>query len=174
MKNKYLFLFLISNFLIILDQYTKFWITTHIPKGYSMEVIRNFFSLTHIRNPGVAFGLFAENDSGLKTVVFIIFSSIAIVAILVFFHQAPRHRKIVHMGLILVFSGAIGNLIDRILYHEVIDFLDFFYNGYHWPAFNVADSCITIGVVFMFIDLFQRDRASPSGEVSPTDPKLEV
>ncbi len=139
-----------------------------------MEVIRNFFSLTHIRNPGVAFGLFAENGSEFKSLIFIIFSAIAIVAILVFFHQAPRHRRIVHVGLVMVFSGAIGNLIDRILYHEVIDFLDFCYNGYHWPAFNVADSCITIGVVFMFIDLFQRDQASPSEGVSPTDSKLEI
>ena len=139
-----------------------------------MEVIRNFFSFTHIRNPGVAFGLFAESDSEFKSLIFIGFSAIAIVAILVFFHQAPRHRKIVHVGLIMVFSGAIGNLIDRILYHEVIDFLDFFYNGYHWPAFNIADSCITIGVVFMFIDLFQQDRAHPSDQVSPTDSKLEI
>ena len=174
MKNKYLLLFCISNVLIILDQFTKSWITTHIPQGYSMEVIRNFFSLTHIRNPGVAFGLFAENGSEFKSLIFIIFSAIAIVAILVFFHQAPRHRRIVHVGLILVFSGAIGNLIDRILYHEVIDFLDFFYNGYHWPAFNVADSCITIGVGFLFIDLFQRDQASPPEEVSSTDSKLEI
>ena len=174
MKNKYLLLFFTSNVLIILDQYTKFWVSTHIPQGYSMEMIRDFFSLTHIRNPGVAFGLFADNDSEFKSLIFIIFSAIAIVAILIFFHQAPRHRKIVHVGLIMVFSGAIGNLIDRILYQEVIDFLDFFYNGYHWPAFNVADSCITVGVVFMFIDLFQQDRASPPAEVSPTDSKLEI
>ena len=174
MKNKYLFLFIISNTLILLDQYTKFWITTHIPKGYSMEVIRGFFSLTHIRNPGVAFGLFAENDSEIKSLIFIVFSSVAIVAILVFFHQAPRHRKILHVGLVLVFSGAIGNLIDRMLYQEVIDFLDFFYSGYHFPAFNVADSCISIGVGCMFIDLFQRDQSKPSDEVSSTDSKLEI
>ena len=165
---------MVSNVLIILDQYTKSWVTTHIPQGYSMEVIKGFFSITHIRNPGVAFGLFAENDSEFKSLIFIGFSVIAILAILVFFHQAPRHRRIVHVGLIMVFSGAIGNLIDRILYQEVIDFLDFFYNGYHWPAFNVADSCITTGVVFMFIDLFQHDQAGPTENVSPTDSKLEV
>ena len=136
-----------------------------------MEVIRDFFSLTHIRNPGVAFGLFAENDSEFKSLIFIAFSSIAIVAIMVFYHQAPQQRKIVHVGLILVFSGAIGNLIDRILYQEVIDFLDFFYNGYHFPAFNVADSCITIGVGFMFLDLFQ---SNPSEKVSSTDSKQEI
>ncbi len=157
-----------------MDQYTKYWITTHIPKGYSMEVIRDFFSLTHIRNSGVAFGLFADSDSEIKSLIFIIFSSVAIVAILVFFHQAPRYRKIVHMGLILVFSGAIGNLIDRILYQEVIDFLDFFYSGYHFPAFNVADSCITVGVGFMFIDLFQKDPSRPLEKVSSTDSQQEI
>lgn len=74
----------------------------------------------------------------------------------------------VRMALILIFSGAIGNLIDRILYQEVIDFLDFFYGSYHWPAFNVADSCITIGVLLMFVDLIQAGRASRVEDSSDT------
>lgn len=74
----------------------------------------------------------------------------------------------VRIALILVFSGAIGNLIDRILYQEVIDFLDFFYGSYHWPAFNVADSCITIGVLLMFVDLIQAGRTPQVGDSSDT------
>jgi signal peptidase II len=74
----------------------------------------------------------------------------------------------VRIALILIFSGAIGNLIDRILYQEVIDFLDFFYGSYHWPAFNVADSCITIGVLLMFVDLIQAGRASQAEDSSNT------
>jgi len=66
----------------------------------------------------------------------------------------------VQVALILIFSGAIGNLIDRILYHEVIDFIDLFVGSYHWPAFNIADSCITVGVILMFVDLIR------SGEVA--------
>jgi signal peptidase II len=75
-------------------------------------------------------------------------------AILVMFHHNPREKKLVQIALILIFSGAIGNLIDRTLHGEVIDFIDFVINGYHFPAFNVADSCITIGVIFMGVDLF--------------------
>ena len=172
MKNKYLLLFLVSNFLIILDQLTKYMVTIHVPLHYSISVIEGFFSITHIRNPGVAFGLFAGQESEYKVLFFIVISIIAIIAILVIFHQTPDDKRMVKVGLVLIFSGAVGNLIDRILHKEVIDFLDFFYNGSHWPAFNVADSCITIGVSFMIVDLFC---GYPEGASSPkpTDKSLQ-
>jgi signal peptidase II len=131
-------------------------------------VIDNFFAITHIRNPGVAFGLGADWSSEYKTYMFIGFSIIAIIAILVFFHQTPQENKMVRIALILIFSGAIGNLIDRILYQEVIDFLDLFYGSYHWPAFNIADSCITIGVLLMFVDLIQTGRIPQAKDSSDT------
>ena len=170
MSNRYLQLFLASNILIILDQYTKMWVNTHIPKHHSIMVLDNFFALTHIRNPGVAFGLGADWSSQYKTYMFIGFSVIAIIAILIFFHQTPPGNKIVRVGLILIFSGAIGNMIDRILYQEVIDFLDLFVGGYHWPAFNIADSCITIGVFLMFVDLILAGKA-PQVEGSSDKPE---
>jgi len=170
LSNRYLQLFLASNILIILDQYTKMWVNTHIPKHHSIMVLDNFFALTHIRNPGVAFGLGADWSSQYKTYMFIGFSIIAIIAILIFFHQTPPENKIVRVGLILIFSGAIGNMIDRILYQEVIDFLDLFVGGYHWPAFNIADSCITIGVFLMFVDLIQAGKTA-RGEDSPDKPE---
>ncbi len=164
MKNKYLQLLLASNFLIVLDQITKYMVTIHVPLHYSISVVEGFFSITHIRNPGVAFGLFAGHESEYKVLFFVVISIIAILAILIIFHQTPDDKRMVKVGLILIFSGAIGNLIDRILHKEVIDFLDFFYNGSHWPAFNVADSCITIGVSFMIVDLFC---GYPEGASSP-------
>ncbi len=148
-------LFLVSNTLILVDQYTKFLVNTHIPLYYSIKVIDDFFNLTHVRNPGVAFGLFADQDSEYKVLVFILVSTVAIFAILFIYYQTPDEKKMVRTGLILIFSGAIGNLIDRIAYAEVIDFVDIFFGNYHWPAFNFADACITIGVWFMIIDLFQ-------------------
>ncbi|KMP12373.1 lipoprotein signal peptidase [Candidatus Nitromaritima sp. SCGC AAA799-C22] len=154
MKNKYLQLLLVSNALIVIDQITKFLVTIHVPMHYSIRVIDGFFSITHIRNPGVAFGLFAGQESDYKVIFFIMISTIAIAAILVIFNQTPDRKRMVRIGLILIFSGAIGNLIDRILYKEVIDFLDFYYQDFHWPAFNVADSCITVGVGLMIVDLF--------------------
>ncbi|PIP74048.1 MAG: signal peptidase II [Nitrospinae bacterium CG22_combo_CG10-13_8_21_14_all_47_10] len=160
MRNKYLVLFSMSGILVVVDQYTKLMVSLHIPLNYSVKVIEDFFNLTHIRNSGVAFGLFASEQSEYKALMFVTISAIAIMAILVIFHQTPKEKKMVQTGLILIFSGAIGNLIDRSLHGEVIDFVDFFIKGYHFPAFNIADSCITIGVALMVIDLF-------SGESNP-------
>ena len=154
MKNKYVLLFFVSGVLIVMDQYTKLMVSLHIPLNYSVKVVEDFFNLTHIRNSGVAFGLFASQQSEYKALMFIAISTIAIIAILVIFHQTPKEKKMVQTGLILIFSGAIGNLIDRILHGEVIDFVDFFINRHHFPAFNIADSCITVGVIMMVIDLF--------------------
>ncbi len=170
MSNRYLYLFLVSNVLIILDQYTKLLVSTHIPKGHFKMVIDGFFAITHIRNPGVAFGLGADWSSEIKVYLFIGFSIIAIIAILIFFHQTPHERRMVQVALILIFSGAIGNLIDRILYHEVIDFIDFFVGRFHWPAFNIADSCITVGVILMFADLI-RSRELPQIKSSSDTPE---
>ena len=153
MRNKYLFLFVISSSLIVVDQYTKFMITLHIPLSYSVNVVEGFFNLTHVRNSGVAFGIFSEQNSQLKPYLLIFVSIIAIIAILVIFHQTGKEKRLVQGGLVLVFSGAIGNLIDRVLHKEVIDFIDIFFNNRHWPAFNVADACITIGVMLLAVDL---------------------
>jgi len=150
---------------------TKFWVTLHIPRHYSISVVEGFFNLTHIRNPGVAFGLFARHESEYKVLFLVIVTIIAIIAILSIFHQSPDNKRAVRVGLILIFSGAIGNLIDRILYGEVIDFLDIFYEGFHWPAFNVADACITTGVSFMIYDLFfgyPENKGIPAPPSKPT------
>lgn len=147
-------------------------IITHIPLYYSIKVIDGYFNLTHIRNPGVAFGLFAGVESEYKVWIFVLVSTVAIFAILVIYHQTPKEHRMVRTGLILIFSGAIGNVIDRIAYGEVIDFLDIYYEGYHWPSFNVADSCITIGVGLMILDLFQshpRQLASSGSSKKPVD-----
>jgi len=162
-RNKYLSLLIVSGVLIVIDQYTKLMVSLHIPLNYSVEVIEGIFNLTHIRNSGVAFGLFASQQSEYKALMFITISTIAITAILVIFHQTPKEKKMVQIGLILIFSGAIGNLIDRSLHGEVIDFVDLFINGHHFPAFNIADSCITMGVALMVIDLFSEgSRPDPS------------
>ena len=139
--------------MIVVDQYTKFMITLHIPLSYSINVVEGFFNLTHVRNSGVAFGIFSEQNSELKPYLLIFVSIIAIIAILVIFHQTGKDKRMVQGALVLVFSGAIGNLIDRVLHKEVIDFIDIFFNNRHWPAFNVADACITIGVMLLAADL---------------------
>ena len=139
--------------MIVIDQYTKFMVTLHIPLSYSINIVEGFFNLTHVRNSGVAFGIFSEQNSEFKPYLLIFVSIIAIIAILVIFHQTGKEKRLVQGGLVLVFSGAIGNLIDRVLHKEVIDFIDIFFNNRHWPAFNVADACITIGVMLLAADL---------------------
>ncbi len=141
-------------------------VTLHIPLNYSVKVVEGFFNLTHIRNSGVAFGIFAGHQSELKPYFLIFVSIIAIIAILIIFHQTENDKRMVQTALVLIFSGAIGNLIDRVLHKEVIDFIDLFINNQHWPAFNIADSCITIGVMFMATDLL----AGKSSPVSPKNP----
>ena len=138
-------------------------ITLHIPQNYSVKVVDGFFNLTHIRNSGVAFGIFSDQQSELKPYFLIFVSIIAIMAILIIFHQTGKEKRLVQTALVLIFSGAIGNLIDRVLHKEVIDFIDLFINNQHWPAFNVADSCITIGVMFMAADIL-------AGKNSPITP----
>jgi signal peptidase II len=169
LRYKYLHLFFVANALIILDQYSKVMVVNHIHLYDSITIIDNFFSLTHIRNPGVAFGLFASLKLEYKALIFVGISTVAIIAILVIFHQTPVEKTRVHYGLILIFSGAVGNLIDRIHYKEVVDFLDFYVGKYHWPAFNVADACITIGVGVMIFDLFyqqqDKDGAAPQKDL---------
>ena len=140
-------------------------VTLHIPLNYSVKVVEGIFNLTHIRNSGVAFGIFSDQQSELKPYLLIFVSVVAIVAILAIFHQTGKEKRLVRTGLILIFSGAIGNLIDRVIHKEVIDFIDLFINNQHWPAFNVADSCITIGVLFMAVDMLVGDKTpSPSSD----------
>jgi len=160
LRNKYLSLLLCSNALIVLDQFTKYFVISHIPRHHSIWVVEHFFSITHIRNSGVAFGLFASHSSEYKALTFVLISTIAIMAILIIFHQTREQQRLVIFGLILIFSGAIGNLIDRVLHGEVIDFIYFHFGDFHFPAFNVADSCISIGVGCMVLDLFKN--APPS------------
>ena len=151
--------------LIVIDQYTKFMVTLHIPLNYSIKIVEGFFNLTHIRNSGVAFGIFSAQQSELKPYLLIFVSVVAIVAILAIFHQTGKEKRLVRTGLILIFSGAIGNLIDRVIHKEVIDFIDFFIENQHWPAFNFADSCITVGVMFMAVDMLVGGKpSSPSAD----------
>lgn len=115
--------------------------------NHSVTVIGNFFNLTYIRNKGAVFGLFAESHATFRLFFFIIFSVLAIGFILMMLRRLPEKETGLVIALTFILSGAIGNLIDRLAYGEVIDFLDFYWSTFHWPAFNFADSFITLGVL---------------------------
>jgi len=128
---------------------------------HSIPVIENFFRLTYIRNTGAAFGILAGSHEAIRLPVLVVFSLVAIGFILVLLKRLPSGETGLITALAFILGGAIGNLIDRIAYGEVIDFLDFYWSGYHWPAFNLADSFITIGVLIIAYYLIRAKGADP-------------
>jgi len=152
-NRKYLRLVLISGAVIVTDQITKAYILNALPLFDSIPVIPGLFSITHIHNPGGAFGLLADQASWIRKGVFLILSSAAAVIVLYFHHRTPKTHPWLAAGLALIFGGAVGNLIDRFRFGKVVDFLDFYIGTAHWPAFNVADSAITIGVGIFVLHL---------------------
>jgi signal peptidase II len=154
---KYTKLAVISGLVIILDQITKILILKNLPLYHSIAIIPGFFNITHIHNPGGAFGFMAHQDSSLRNFLFLFLASFAVCFIFYFYKNTYRTHPFLASGFALIFGGAIGNLIDRIRFGKVVDFLDFYIRNYHWPAFNVADSAITIGItIFIFHLLFKK------------------
>lgn len=167
MKFKYLLLLSVSGTIISLDMWTKNLILKHFVLGESLPVFNSFFSITYVRNPGAAFGFLNTWDAKFRIPFFIIVPMLALIFILYFFRKLPESDRLVATGMSLIMGGAIGNLIDRISYNYVIDFLDFYWgsNGPHFPAFNVADSAITVGVAFFIIDMFKKSKTDASDSI---------
>ncbi|MBT8331616.1 MAG: signal peptidase II [Deltaproteobacteria bacterium] len=156
-KNKYVKLAVIAGAIILLDQVTKEIVLRSIPLHAAVPVIEGFFSLTHIHNPGGAFGLMANLSPVMRSIIFLFISSLAVGLIFYFYKKTPAHYAWLSAAFALIFGGAIGNLIDRIRFGTVVDFLDFYLGNLHWPAFNVADSAISIGIgIFLYHLVFKK------------------
>lgn len=154
MKIKYLLLASIGGAVIALDQLTKTYVHTHFSLGQSHIVIPGFFDLTYIRNPGAAFGILAASHPGFRETFFAIIPLIALAVIIGLLRTTEEDQKLSIFSLSLIFGGAIGNYIDRIRFKYVIDFLYFHYKDvYYYPAFNVADSCIVVGVTILIAQM---------------------
>ncbi len=153
MKGRYARLLLVAGIVVLVDQISKEIILHFLPLYENLEIIPGFFSLTHIRNTGGAFGLLAGKATGLRTFFFLGVSAVA-VAVLLYLHAKMAGGKgWVETAFALVLGGAVGNLIDRLRFGEVIDFLDFYMGSAHWPAFNVADSAISVGVAILCVNV---------------------
>ncbi|HTM09084.1 MAG TPA: signal peptidase II [Verrucomicrobiae bacterium] len=153
MNGKFKLVLILIVAIVLLDQTTKAIVDRTMPLYQSIPVIENVFNLTYIRNTGAAFGFLARSGEFFRRSFLIGFSIAAIGFIIVMLRRLPPEEKLLTVALGFILSGAVGNLIDRLLYGEVIDFLDFYWSHYHWPAFNVADSFITIGVVVILFRL---------------------
>lgn len=178
MKIKYLLLCAIAGAVITADQLTKMWVQTRLdsPTAFraaeEIVVIPGFFNITHVHNTGAAFGIFAKSDQPSQTqddlhrLFFLSMPPIALLIILALLRTFSDSDRANITSLSLVFGGAIGNYIDRLRFGHVIDFLDFHYQSHHWPAFNVADIAIVVGVgVLMYLEFAKfRDQATQPGE----------
>ncbi len=140
---------------LVLDQWTKFLATEHLRLGDPVPVIEGLFNFTLVFNPGAAFGMFSELSDGWRRLILAVVSGLALIVVLRFLLNEAKHDVISQYALIGILAGAFGNLIDRYRFDSVVDFLDFYWGSYHWPAFNIADSAISVGVVvLMFRVLF--------------------
>ncbi|HKD16217.1 MAG TPA: signal peptidase II [Thermoanaerobaculia bacterium] len=149
----------VSLAVLFLDQWSKGLVTRTMEVHQSKTIITDVFDLTYVRNTGAAFGLFASVDSSVKA---ILLNSIAVIVFLIVSAYALRssHKSVrLQVGLALILGGAVGNLLDRVRFGYVVDFLDFSISGHHWPAFNVADSAICIGVALLFLDMLNSEEA---------------
>jgi signal peptidase II len=167
MKRKYWVLLACFIFIVALDQYTKYEVQRKIPLHHSFKVIDGFFNLTHLRNTGGAFGVLGGERGGAGSFFFISVALIAVGVILYLFYKVKEHERVLASSLSLILSGAVGNLIDRIRFREVVDFLDFYVSSYHWPAFNIADSAITIGIALMAYELLFHDHKRSTKKQAP-------
>lgn len=149
---------LLSGLLVVaLDQLTKIWVLNSFTLFESKTIISGFFSLTYVTNTGAAFGFLAGDHGPWRHLFFVVVALVALVVLgFAFRHFRDRLPYVVAIG--MIGGGALGNLIDRLRLGSVVDFLDFYISGWHWPAFNVADSAITCGVGLFLIENYLAER----------------
>lgn len=133
--------------LVLADQLSKWWVRSSLALYEVREVVPGLFNLVHYTNTGAAFGLLAGEPTPGRRLFFVAVALLALGLLAVLYRQVGRQGGIYPHALALIAAGAVGNLIDRIFFGKVTDFLDFYLGVYHWPAFNIADSAITIGVL---------------------------
>ena len=134
---------------LVLDLLTKHLALERLPPGRPVHVIDGVFSLTLVMNPGLAFGMLAGTPAGWRWLVALLSIGALAVLAVVGLRMLPTGGRLTPWALGLIFGGAVGNLIDRARFGAVVDFLDFYWRGYHWPAFNVADASISVGVALL-------------------------
>ncbi len=150
---------------VVLDQITKSLVKQLMLLHESRTLIEGILSLTYVQNRGAAFGILSDADLPYQSWMFSIVSLAALLAIAVYALRLPTSDRLAQSALSLVMGGACGNLIDRAFHGYVIDFVDVYWKAHHWPAFNVADSCISVGVCLLLLDILR----SPAAESQKSD-----
>ena len=165
-KLRYLF---VSLAILVADQWTKWLVEMHLPDRATEPVVPGLLNLTHVRNTGVAFGLFAAQGTTGGSWLLTLLGLTALTAVGIYFWFTPSRDRLLLVALALVVGGAVGNLIDRVVAGAVTDFIDVYVGLHHWPAFNVADSAISVGIALMALDSL---RPRPDSTPSPSAPSM--
>jgi len=155
---------LISAAIIVLDAWTKWLVAAHIDLHDAVPVIPDVFQIVHVRNTGAAFGIGANAQSQIVPVLLNLGAIAVFFVVVAYAFRSAVSDRLLQTGLHLILGGAIGNLVDRFRLGYVVDFLDFFYRSHHWPAFNVADSAICIGIGLLFLDMRRKPEPATAGE----------
>lgn len=158
MKKSYLIFFITAAVLVALDQLTKALVVSNLQLHDSVPLINGFVNLVHVRNPGAAFGFLSKAPEWFRSVFFIAVTIGAMGLILYYLKQTGAGDRLQVVALSFIIAGAAGNLIDRVRFGEVIDFIDVYVSTHHWPAFNVADSAISVGAVLLLLSLFRKPK----------------
>ena len=164
-KGSYL---LLSLLIVVADQWSKWLVERYLPLHQPLEIIPSVLNFTHVRNTGVAFGMFAANGSSSGTLILTVLGLIALVVVGLYFWRTSTQDRLMLTSLSLILGGAIGNLMDRLAAGSVTDFIDAYVGTYHWHTFNVADSAITIGICLMALEILLAGR-KPTASPEPAD-----
>jgi signal peptidase II len=138
---------------IALDRWTKIWIAAHLGLGQAIVVIPKVFRITHVLNTGAAFSMFENMNEHTLRALLIAFSILAVAVVIGLLWRMGKTFTMTSVALALILGGALGNLYDRVMYSYVVDFLEVRIVHYHWPDFNVADSCIVVGACLLLLEM---------------------
>jgi len=167
MSPKLRILLLVAPLVVLVDQFTKHLVNESVAPYGSVTVIENFLYLSHVRNPGGAFGVLAWVHPN----VFVMVAALAIGVIFLFYVSLGAGQRLPALALALILGGALGNLWDRIRLGQVVDFIDVHWHAFKWPAFNVADSAITIGVFLLLLEMLGGETQKRRGLAEGTSGK---
>ncbi len=153
MKPQHKLFVLLTAGVLLFDQLSKAVVSSALRMYEVRPIIPGLLNLTRVHNTGAAFGLLSGQVSPARTFFFLVVSTLAMGVVVWMLLRLPENQKMEQVALSLIFGGALGNVVDRIRLGEVVDFIDIYYRSYHWPAFNVADSAISIGVILLLFRL---------------------
>jgi len=158
----------IAGVIVALDQVTKALVDDYMTLHESRTIVEGLVRLTYVQNRGAAFGILSEAGLPYQSLMFSVVSLLALLAIALYAWRMPVQSRLPQTALAMVMGGAVGNLLDRARLGYVIDYMDMYWGPHHWPAFNVADSAITVGVALLVIDILRNPEMdeSPKAEIA--------